>query len=141
MKSKINSPIDLIVIHCSDSPHRGDGAATVHLWHLSNGWDGIGYHYVIQESGTIQAGRPEYWEGAHVRHYNENTLGIMLFGINYFTDEQFASLRDLLLTLRTRHPHARILGHRDLDDNKTCPNFDVASWCKKQGIDPCPRSN
>lgn len=132
----INSPIDLIVVHCSDSPHRGDTAETVHAWHKVRGWDGIGYHYVIQETGKIEAGRPEYWVGAHVKHYNDNTLGIMLFGRDYFTDEQFDSLLDLLRSLRLRYPYARILGHRDLDDNKTCPNFDVAAWCKQQGINP-----
>ena len=35
--------------------------------HLKFGWDGIGYHKIINRSGKIENGRPEYWIGAHVK--------------------------------------------------------------------------
>ena len=32
-------------------------------------------------------------------------------------------------------PLSKIIGHRDLPNTKkTCPNFDVKSWCEKEGI-------
>ena len=123
--------IDRIVVHCSDSPHgRGDGAEDIHYWHKQRGWSGIGYHYVIKEDGRIENGRPQYWEGAHVRGHNANTLGICLIGKDEFTPDQFDSLRGLLDRLRVEHPSAVIVGHRDLDSSKTCPNFDVQHWYK-----------
>lgn len=117
--------IDTIVIHCSDSPHRGDTAEDVHRWHKERGWSGIGYHYVIREDGTVDLGRPHYWTGAHVAGHNTGSLGICLLGTTEFTEDQFRSLRSLLKFLKADYPEAKILGHRDLNPNKTCPNFNV----------------
>ena len=120
--------ITKIVVHCSDSPHRGDTAADVHQWHLERGWSGIGYHYVIKEDGELEFGRPHYWTGSHVKGHNTGSLGIMLFGKDYFTPEQFDTLKVLITNLRMEYPNAEVMGHRDLDPHKTCPNFDVKSW-------------
>jgi N-acetylmuramoyl-L-alanine amidase len=46
-----------------------------------------------------------------------------------FTDEQYASLRKVLADLKTKFPHAEILGHRDMPHvKKACPSFDVRHW-------------
>lgn len=125
----------LIVVHCSDSPHgRGDNAATIHGWHLQRGFDGIGYHYVITEDGTRQAGRPEYWTGSHVKNYNTGSIGVCLIGRETFTEDQYSELVALLRELKTRYPNAEIKGHRQLDPGKTCPNFDVPEFLKERGI-------
>ena len=28
-------------------------AATIHQWHLTKGWSGIGYHFVVRKNGSI----------------------------------------------------------------------------------------
>jgi N-acetyl-anhydromuramyl-L-alanine amidase AmpD len=118
--------VKYIVVHCSDSPQgRGDTAETIHSWHKEKGWDGVGYHYVILEDGTVENGRPEYWPGSHVRGHNSHSLGICLIGRDRFTTEQMDALRGLLRRLHAKYPEAVIVGHRDLDPSKTCPNFDV----------------
>ena len=114
------------IIHCSDSPQgRGDNAKTIHKWHLANGWDGIGYHYVILENGVIENGRPLYWQGAHCRGHNED-IGICLIGIDSFTEMQFKSLRMLLKSLDIED----VKGHYELDNKKTCPNIDM-EWFRE----------
>ena len=50
----------------------------------------IGYHYLIQQDGTIQRGRPEHLRGAHARGHN-NTLGIVLVG-NFNSWQNFGQL-------------------------------------------------
>lgn len=121
--------IDYIVVHCSDSPHgRGDSAETIHRWHKEKGWSGIGYHYVIDEHGNVEAGRPHYWQGAHVRAHNSHSLGICLLGIDEFTDKQMDALAKLVEELSYEYPFAQVVGHRDLDPKKTCPNFNVKEW-------------
>ena len=80
------------VIHCSDSPQgRGDNAQTIHRWHKERGFDGIGYHYVILEDGTVENGRPEFWSGAHAKGHND-AIGICFIGDEDFTEAQFQSL-------------------------------------------------
>lgn len=131
--------ITAIVIHCSDSPHgRGDNAETIHRWHQQRGWSGIGYHYVITESGVVQAGRPHYWTGAHVSGHNRGSLGICLIGRDTFTTPQMHSLHSTLRQLHRRYPAARICGHRDLDSAKACPGFNVQDVIDQERFQRAP---
>ena len=114
------------IIHCSDSPQgRGDNAETIHKWHKERGFDGIGYHYVILEDGTIESGRPEYWSGAHAKGYN-NSIGVCLIGDSIFTHAQFIALEKLLK--EKEFNRSEVVGHYAVDDRKTCPNFNVDNF-------------
>lgn len=118
--------IKYLVVHCADTPNdRVVTAEEIHGWHTGQGWDGIGYHAVIQRNGLIEMGRPEYWSGAHVKGHNHESLGVCLIGRDQFTHNQLESLKELLRDWKIKHPLAAVVGHRDLDDSKTCPNFDV----------------
>jgi N-acetyl-anhydromuramyl-L-alanine amidase AmpD len=121
--------IDLIVLHCSDSPDEHDvTAADIHEWHREKGWDGIAYHYVVERDGNIALGRPVYWQGAHVRGHNSDSLGICVVGRDRFTPEQYKSLHYLFRRLNMEHNNPKWLGHRELDQYKTCPNDELMGW-------------
>lgn len=131
--------INYIVVHCSDSPNyradrRFDTAADIHRWHKEKGWAGIGYHYVIDESGMSHNGRPvflkagEIWQGAHVQGYNQDSIGICLIGEDYFYPEQLDTLRKTIDTISDHFPDAKVVGHRDLDSKRSCPNFNATLW-------------
>ena len=47
---------------------------------LSNGWAGIGYHFVVRKNGTIERGRPQWAKGAHAEGDNSHSIGIHLSG-------------------------------------------------------------
>ena len=130
------SDIRYLVVHCSDTPDcECIGAREIHQMHLGFGWHGVGYHRVINRSGKIEHARPDYWQGAHVYGHNEISLGVCLIGREVFTDEQFDSLESLLRQWQQEYPQAKICGHRDFSyTDKTCPNFDVASWCASRGL-------
>ena len=50
-----------------------------------------------------------------------------------FSTDQFISLKKVLLLWKKKYPKAKIVGHKDFYHiKKTCPNFDVALWCKKR---------
>jgi len=128
----LNKKIELLVVHCSDTPNNQNLSANdIHKMHLGFGWDGIGYHKVINRSGKIEDGRPEYWVGAHVKGKNNISLGVCLIGKDYFTKMQFRSLERVLKKWKKTYPYAKVVGHRDTGKTKkTCPNFDVTSWYK-----------
>lgn len=127
--------IRYLVVHCSDSPDgRQDTGQDIHRWHRERGWDGIGYHYVIERDGKVQRGRPEYWQGAHVRGHNHHSLGICLIGREDYTQPQQDSLERLLRSLLFEHDQALVVGHYQLDSHKTCPNFDVPQWARAAGL-------
>ena len=128
--------IKLLVVHCSDSE---DGktltAFDLHKMHLNFGWDGIGYHKIINRSGKIENGRPEYWVGAHVKGKNGISLGVCLIGRHKFTIKQFISLERVLRKWKSLYPEAEIVGHRDTGNtDKTCPNFNVKTWIEDKFI-------
>ncbi|MBO9500764.1 N-acetylmuramoyl-L-alanine amidase [Brevundimonas sp. A19_0] len=146
--------ISLLVVHCSATPAARDiGVAEIRAMHRAKGWRDVGYHYVIRRDGTVEKGRPDTVMGAHVQGHNANSLGICLVGgvkpdmtaETNFTPDQYAALEQLLGTLTTRHPRARVCGHRDLSPDrngngkvepgewvKACPTFDVAAWWAKR---------
>jgi len=128
--------IQYLVVHCSDTPDDEPiGAREIHQMHLGFGWDGVGYHRVINRQGEIQAARPDYWQGAHVYGHNEISLGVCLIGRHAFTDAQYDSLEHVLRAWLEDYPQASICGHRDFSyTDKTCPNFNVAKWCAIRGL-------
>ena len=128
--------ITRLVVHISDSPKgRGDTAKDIHLWHKQRGWDGIGYHAVITDDATIEPGRPDYWQGAHVAGFNRDSLGICIITDTVPDEEQLQALHGWLTEKLKRYPGAEVLGHCDLDSGKTCPNMDIpAWWAKAKGV-------
>lgn len=122
-----------IIVHCADTPEgRDDKAADIRRWHKAKGWDDIGYHYVVDLDGTIEAGRDVEKAGAHAKGHNANSLGVCYVGgadknmrpKDTRTDAQKQSLVLLLKYLRQRYPNAKIIGHRDVSA-KPCPSFDA----------------
>lgn len=132
--------IKFLTVHCSDTPNgRDDHAEDIHRWHQERGWTGIGYNAVVTVAGYLEQGRPDYWQGAHVRDFDENgegdnsdSLGICLIGTDQFSDDQLRTLEGWLLAKKAEYPDAEVVGHRDLDSRKTCPNFDVGDWWRNR---------
>lgn len=123
-----------IIIHCSATPNgREDTAEDVHRWHLERGWDGIGYHYVIEVKGRLVAGRPEYWQGSHAKGHNKRSIGICLMGTDEFNCDQWSILQSLVRKLKIKYPGVEIGGHNEISD-KTCPGFDVQEWLVKHNL-------
>lgn len=135
-----------LVVHCSATQAKADiGVKEITRMHRERGFLTIGYHFVIRRDGTVEKGRPVDAIGAHVEGWNSRSLGICLVGgldanmkpQDNFTDPQYASLAELLLSLRKDFPKASILGHRDIPNvKKDCPCFDVRSWVKETIDDP-----
>lgn len=129
-----------IIIHCSDTPEGRDVRADeIRSWHKNErGWSDIGYHYVIDLDGTIEAGRDVETAGAHCTGHNAKSIGICYVGgcdaqmqpKDTRTEEQKVSLLLLLKYLRQRYPKAKIYGHRDFAQ-KACPSFDAKNEYKE----------
>lgn len=131
--------IKQLIIHCADTyPDMDIRVEDIRKWHVDgNGWDDIGYHYVITRAGLVGKGRPDAVVGAHARGMNSNSLGICMVGgksrdnqsTSNFTAEQWNALTSLCTNLLDQYPEAEVMGHCDVPDSgKTCPNFNVKAW-------------
>lgn len=128
--------INKIIIHCSATKASQDiGAKEIDAWHKKQGWQEIGYHFVIRRNGTVEKGRALEKAGAHCKGQNKNSIGICLVGgiddngksQNNFTEAQFASLRKLAADLKLQYPNASMHGHNEFAA-KDCPCFDVQKF-------------
>lgn len=117
-----------IIIHCSATPNgRHTTAEDIHRWHKGQGWDGIGYHYVIRTDNKLDIGRPEYWTGAHAKGHNKDSIGICMVGTDVYNAGQWKILTNLIIELSFRYPDAKVIGHNEVS-SKSCPGFDVQWW-------------
>jgi len=128
-------PINKVIIHCSATPEGRDVKIdTIRKWHTDKGWNDIGYHYVIELDGQIQAGRPVELLGAHCLGQNKFSIGICYVGgmdkkmtkaKDTRTKEQKESLIKLIAELRKKYPILSVNGHNEYAA-KACPSFDVS---------------
>lgn len=129
-----------IIIHCSAS--KGATLESMRRYHTEvKGWEDVGYHFVIEESGAIRPGRPLWKAGAHARGANDN-WGICLAGPGDepFTWQQEKALKRLCLALMLVGgiPSTNVIGHREVPTyipraapvNKSCPGvvMDMDEW-------------
>ncbi len=118
-------------------------AAIIEDWHVNGmGWEGIGYHFVIQKDGSIYRGRPELYHGAHTPAVNAKSIGICLtgnFDATLPTEAQIASLRAILkeLTVKYSIPKEKVVPHRNFQ-NKTCYGRNLSDTWAQSLLDPEP---
>jgi len=131
VNNKVTNFPEMVILHHSsgtdsdpllDTSHHTAEIMEAH--HLSMGWIGLGYHYVIHKNGDIWKGRPEGVEGAHTVGKNKVSIGICLsgnFDATLPTKEQEASLKTLLKDIQKRYPKVgnNIFPHRKYAQ-KTC---------------------
>ena len=101
-----------------------------HEYHISKGWAGVGYHFLISQDGKIYRGRPEDAMPAAVEGHNTGMLAINCWG-NFNnetpTQEQIDSLTSMLSYLCNKYsitPSRRtIKGHKEYSghEDNSCP--------------------
>lgn len=137
----------------------------VRLWHTNpkphgRGWSDIAYAEIIDYEGRRAKGRDLNNDGstfddtgAGARGHNKDTIHIALAGgqwpdgrwgertdkfSDHFTPVQDRALREAIAEInRLAGRKLEVLGHNEIDPNKSCPAFDVQEWLK--GI-PVPAS-
>ena len=126
--------IHKIIIHCT-ATRQGDDISvdTIRRWHLARGWSDIGYHYIIDLKGNINAGRPIELIGAHIKGQNKYSIGIAYVGgveadgktpKDTRTKAQKDSIIRLVKKLKGCYPDVTIHGHNEFS-NKACPSYNV----------------
>lgn len=146
-KPKNNYP-ELLIIHHGGGTNAqplldtsNQTAQIYEAYHLSKGWDGLGYQYVIHKNGDIWKGRPEHRNGAHTVGYNEKSIGICLtgnFDATMPTAQQIVSLTNLMKDVMTRYTIKDIVPHRKFA-NKTCYGKNLSDTWAKNLINEIPK--
>lgn len=96
---------------------------TIHNYHKSKGWAGIGYHYYVRKDGSIYKGRPETMAGAHCPGVNSTSIGICAegdFNTETMAEVQKQAIRELIADIKARCNIKYVKGHRDIVST-SCP--------------------
>lgn len=136
-----------IIIHCSATIEGRDYTAKdIDSWHRAQGFNAIGYHYVIRLDGTVETGRPLWMVGAHCKGHNLHSIGICYIGglalaqapthaagmppktitvpKDTRTPQQRKALSLLIKQLRDTYREAQVYCHNQFA-NKACPSFKI----------------
>lgn len=121
------SEITTITIH-HDNNHNLNNPYSIHRYHQSKGWSGIGYNYIVYADGDVYKGRGIH-RGAHCSGANGYSLGICISGdfhgadADTVTAEQMYSSVTLIKWLLDKYPTIKtIKPHRDMPRASTvCP--------------------
>lgn len=131
--------IKRIFVHCTASPQSW-GVAELKREFKAKGWKNPGYHYAITSDGALHQLLAIETPSNGVKGYNCTSINIAYVGgvdskgkpIDNRTQEQKATLRNVLIQLKRKFPDAQIMGHRDVWGKdpakwqKACPCFDVS---------------
>lgn len=90
----------------------------VHQWHLDRDWVGVGYHIMVAKDGTKHRGRPDNARGAHVKGWNDRTIGVMFEG--NFENEEMTDAQVMAAAEIAIHYGLPIRGHSDFAAT-SCP--------------------
>ena len=127
-----------IVVHCSASNRDTTTPQDVEAWHRAKGWNGPGYHSMIDGAGKHHVGRQDPVIGAGAEGWNEDSLHICVFG-DFDKDKidrkhpQYLTLVQVVAAKAKRYgiPVDQIIGHRDVYKllgqrvAKTCPGANL----------------
>jgi N-acetylmuramoyl-L-alanine amidase len=145
----VNREITEIVVHWTEThTNRNIGSEEIHKFHLGQGLNGIGYHYVIRRDGSLQRGRPLDLKGQHspVNNHDNFSVGVIFVGgINVPTEtpnpenfvsalsltrSQFNTFDHICRAFYLSNPGGQIVGHNDIDEEEFDPGFDVIEYCE-----------
>lgn len=146
--SNLSNRWKYIIVHHSAT--QAGGAQRFDRAHRNNGWDELGYHFVIGNGtdtadGQIEVGARWYQQkhGAHCRvspndsnEYNKHGIGICLVGDFNYAPPTRAQMQKLIyltkgLLAYTNMPSSAVHFHRDFDSTE-CPGryFPYAAYKK-----------
>jgi len=99
---EITIPTHIIVHHSAGFNTSNDFSTVVeYYWDLhvnTNGWDDIGYNWLVDPNGVLYQGRPDNYQGAHFSCINENTIGVCMIG-DYTSTIPSQEAQDMLVSL------------------------------------------
>jgi hypothetical protein len=93
-----------LIVHHTASPNTSSdwGAVVRSIWDFhvnTNGWDDVGYNWLIDPTGVLYQGRGDNIRGAHFCGNNTGTMGVAMIGnfvADNATDESKNTLKELL---------------------------------------------
>ena len=138
-----------VVIHHSGVQNGPKGSAAVKAFerhHMGKGWDGVGYNWLVDETGTIFEGRGWDNRGAGTKGWNSRSISVCFTGWGGNKPHDYA-LRALQTVVDAAEYHfvkgLWVSTHRkkSRDGYTTCPEKWLGDWVENgMGVVEAPES-
>lgn len=147
--AQMTLPVPYVIIHhsvmgegnCSTIAGCIEVMKEIQDFHMDgNGWDDVGYTFLIGGDGYVYEGRGWNRQGAHAPNYNDKSIGICFIGL--FTDklptEMQIQTAKTLIECGIENNYIKsdyiLYGHRDVRDTE-CPGEtlyqEISTWPHK----------
>jgi len=113
--SKRNLTTHLILHHADASRVTVE---TIHNYHISRGWSGIAYHFLVGKDGVIHEGRPIDTIGGHTSGMNYCSIGVCFegnFEVEQMPDAQLLAGQELIKYITEKYPNLIIGQHKEFN--------------------------
>jgi len=122
-----------VVIHHSGVEGGPTGVAAVQAFerhHLSKGWDGIAYNWLVDETGTIFEGRGWEARGGATKGWNARSISICYTGWGYKQPRGpvLESIKTLIAEAETHFRHGLEVSTHRSKSSTTCPGDWLGDW-------------
>ena len=122
-----------VVIHHSGVENGPKGTAAVHAFerhHLSKGWDGIGYNWLVDETGTIFEGRGWEARGAATKGWNSKSISVCYTGWGFKQPHANAleSIKELVGKAEEHFGRDMWVSTHRRKSTTTCPGDWLGAW-------------
>lgn len=122
--------IEYIVIHCTATPKNTKVSSILNYWKNTLKWKNVGYHFLIEENGTIHRLAPLGSVTNGVKGFNSVSAHISYIGGQFEDDRTEAQKASILLCIKEILDYTKkktiIQGHRDFPNvAKSCPQFNA----------------
>lgn len=97
----------------------------------TNHWADIGYHYGIDNAGSIYQGRSITVRGASVAGYNTGTIGVVVMGnfeYDHPLDVQLSALQTLVNWLAAVFTLSHLAAHQEFNPESLCPGQNMLPY-------------
>lgn len=135
--------VKYLAIHHTAGPDTQTPVQIANFHINSNGWGGIGYHFLVDKDGVVYYVGDISTARANVANLNDQVIGICLIGSfmggKEPSSEQLSSVRKLCEFFISNYPEltnlnsfSQVMGHKELPGQSTaCPGEAWNQWKKK----------
>ena len=118
---------EMIAVHYSVSTHMTKKECDA--WHTERGFEGCGYHFIIDRDGKVEPGRSLNRIGAHAYEFNSRAIGVCFVSQGDISPQQVTSFKNLVQKLEEQFGELPIVLHREIGKTK-CPGDEIAQTIK-----------
>ena len=116
---------ELILVGVETRNQQFLNASEVHTTHVAAGEDGIGFHFIIHQNGTIQRGRPIAVQSDAIENHEQYSVIVGVMNNNGVSINAFTSIKRLVKAFYNVWPGGKLIENSEIDTDAEVIGIDA----------------